>query len=297
MKVWLAGAEGLLGSVLQARVKALGAPFVGTDKELDIADLQAVSNFVESERPKLIVNAVAYTRVDDAETHEDEAFRANALGPENLGTVAARSGASVLHFSTDYVFDGRATSPIPEDAPRAPAGAYARTKAEGERRLLEVTGGRSVWMVRTSWLYGEKGPSFVRRMLELFAEREELRVVSDQHGRLTYAPDLADAALRLCGLVEPERHRASSRPHGTYHFANRGETTWHGVAEAVRERALELGLPVRTKRIAPITTSEYPLPAARPAYSVLDTTKIEKALGITPRHFHETLDEYLAKRG
>jgi dTDP-4-dehydrorhamnose reductase len=296
MKVWLTGAEGLLGSVLRARLESRGVPFVGTDRELDIADLGLVTAFAEREQPTLIVNAAAYTRVDDAETHEQEAFRANALGPENLGTAGKRTGASVLHISTDYVFDGRGSEPYREDAPCAPVSAYGRTKHEGERRLLEVTGGRALWMLRTSWLFGDVGPSFVRRMLELFAERDELRVVADQRGRLTYAPDLADAALRLAGVVEPERHPAAARPHGIYHFANAGETTWHAVAEGVLERARRLGLPVRTARILPITTAEYPLPAPRPAYSVLDTRKLETALGLSPRHWHQALDEYLAKR-
>ena len=296
MKVWLTGANGLLGSVLRARLEHLGVAFVGTDLELDIADLGAVSAFVERERPTLIVNAAAYTRVDDAETHEQEAFRTNALGPENLGTVGVRTGASVLHISTDYVFDGRGSEPYREDAPRAPLSAYGRTKYEGERRLFDATDGRAVWMIRTSWLFGDVGPSFVRRMLELFSERDELRVVADQRGRLTYAPDLADAALRLAGVVEPVRHPAAARPHGIYHFANAGETTWHAVAEGVHERAKRLGLPVRTARILPITTAEYPLPAPRPAYSVLDTRKIEAALGMAPRHWHAALDDYFAKR-
>lgn len=295
MKVWLAGAEGLLGSVLRARLDGPGIELVATDREVDVAERAAVAEFVARERPALIVNAVAYTRVDDAETHEDEAFRANALGPENLGALAAATGASVVHFSTDYVFDGRASKPYPEDAPCAPAGAYARTKYEGERRLLAALPDR-VWLVRTSWLFGDRGPSFVKRMVELVAERDELRVVADQRGRLTYAPDLADAALRLAGLVEPARDSVAKRPYGVYHFANSGETTWHAVAEAVRERAVRAGLSVRTTSIHPITTAEYPLPAPRPAYSVLDTAKIEAALGRKPRAWQEALDEYFAKR-
>lgn len=294
MKVWLAGAEGLLGSVLRARLEGLGVELVATDREVDIAERAAVAALVERERPALIVNAVAYTRVDDAETHEEEASRANALGPENLGALAAATGASVVHFSTDYVFDGRASEPYREDAPCAPAGAYARTKYEGERRLLAALPAR-VWLVRTSWLFGDRGPSFVKRMVELVAERDELRVVADQRGRLTYAPDLADTALRLAGLVEPERDTLAA-PYGVYHFANSGETTWHAVAEAIRERALRFGLPVKTTRIHPITTAEYPLPAPRPAYSVLDTTKLEAALRRKPRAWQEALDEYFAKR-
>ncbi len=296
MKVWLVGAKGLLGSAFHGRLEELGVGFVATDRELDIADSGAVREFALRERPALILNAAAYTRVDDAETHQEEAFRVNALGPENLATASSECGASIVHISTDYVFDGRGTEPYREDSPCAPVSAYARTKYEGERRLLEVTGGRSLWMIRTSWLFGDNGPSFVRRISELVAERDELRVIADQRGRPTYAPDLADAALRLAGVVEPERHAAPRRAHGVYHFANSGETTWHELAEAVRERASKHGLPVRAARVVPITTAEYPLPAVRPAYSVLDTSKIEAALGVAPRHWRMALDEWFRKR-
>jgi dTDP-4-dehydrorhamnose reductase len=274
----------------------LGCATVATDRRLDIGDLGAVSRIVESEQPMLIVNAAGYTRVDAAETHEEEAFRANALGPENLGRLAAQSGASVLHFSTDYVFDGRTNEPYREESRPTPLGAYARTKAEGERRLLEVTGGRSVYLIRTSWMFADQGPSFVQRILELIAARDEVRVVKDQRGRVTHASDLADAALRLAGLVEPERHRASACPHGVYHFANRGEVTRHAFAEAILERATASGLPVRARRIVPVTTAEYPLSAARPAYCVLATEKIEAALGITPRPWQAALDDFFAAR-
>jgi dTDP-4-dehydrorhamnose reductase len=296
MRIWLTGAGGNLGSVLCARLEALGSEFVATDRSLDIGDLTAVSRFVEKEQPTLIVNAAAYTLVDEAETHEDEAFRANALGPENLGRLAAQRRASVLHFSTDYVFDGRSNEPYREEAPTAPLGAYARTKREGERRLLAVTGGHSM-VVRASWLFADAGASFVQRILDLAAVRDELRVVEDQRGRPTYAPDLADAALRLVGLVEPERHPASARPYGVYHFANRGETTRHAFAEAIVERARALGLPVRTSWIVPVKTAEFPpLPAMRPAYSVLATEKIEAALGIAPRPWQAALDDFFSAR-
>ena len=142
MKVWLTGAGGNLGSVLHARLAELGCATVATDRSLDIGDFRAVSRLVENEQPTLIVNAAGYTDVDAAETHEEEASRANALGPENLGRLAMERGASVLHFSTDYVFDGRTNEPYREDTRPNPLGAYARTKADGERRLLEVTGGR-----------------------------------------------------------------------------------------------------------------------------------------------------------
>ena len=286
----------MLGSVLRARLEELGCDFVATDRALDIGDLAAVSRFVDEEQPNLIVNAAGTARVDAAESHENEAFRANALGPEHLGTVAKESGASVLHFSTDYVFDGRANRPYRESATCAPINAYGRTKLEGERRLLEATGGGSVWLRRTSWLFANDGSSFVQKLLDLIFERDEVRVVNDQRGRPTYAPDLADAALRLAGLVEPERHPTAARPYGVYHFANRGEVTRHAFAEAIFDRAKALGLPVRASRIVPVTTAEYLLPAARPAYSVLDTTKLEGALGIDTRPWQAALDDFFGAK-
>jgi dTDP-4-dehydrorhamnose reductase len=295
MKVWLTGAAGRLGSVLRERLEHLGVPWVATGRELDIGERAHVFGFAERERPTLIVNAAAYTRVDAAETHEAEAFRANALGPEHLGAAAARLGSSVVHFSSDMVFDGRANEPYREDAPLGPVGAYARSKAEGEARLLAATGGHATWIVRTSWLFFDRGPSFVARIRELLAEQAELRVVVDQRGRLTYAPDLADATLWLSGLAPPERHPASPRPPGTYHFANRGEATRHAVAVGIRERSLRRRLPVRASRITAVASADYPLPAPRPAYSVLDTRKVERVLGIEPRHWDAALDDYFSK--
>jgi dTDP-4-dehydrorhamnose reductase len=291
-KVWLVGARVMLGCALALRLQQTGVSVVATDLELDIGDAASVRAFAERERPSHIVNAAAYTRVDDAEEHEAEALRANAEGPEHLGRAARELGATLVHFSTDYVFDGRATTPNSEDAAAAPAGAYGRTKWEGERRLLALRGARApVYVVRTSWLFGENGANFVRTMLRLLAEKDELRVVSDQHGRPTYTRDLADAALALAGLAGD---RAAS-PDGVYHFANAGATTWHGFATAIRELALKLGFPVKAQRVVPVTTSEFPRPAPRPAYSVLDTRHIEAALERTIRPWTLALEDYVSR--
>jgi dTDP-4-dehydrorhamnose reductase len=289
-KVWLVGAGGMLGTAVRERLERLGLPHVRTDLDVDITDRQRVLEFARSERPRLIINAAAYTRVDDAETHEDEAARVNAFGPDHLGMAAAAVGASVLHVSTDYVFDGRGSAPYLEDAVCAPSSAYGRTKLDGERRLLSSRSpDTQIYIVRTSWLFGEHGPNFVRTIGKLLAERDELRVVADQEGRPTYAGDLADAMLELVGAGE-----RPAAPDGIYHFANAGAVSWHAFASAIRELSLELGLPVRAARVVPVTTAEFPRPAPRPAYSVLDTTRIEQALGSTPRHFSSALREYLA---
>ncbi len=289
MTVWVAGASGMLGRAVSAELARRGVEVVGTDLEVDIADAGAVAETLARTGASHVVNCAAYTRVDDAEREEELARRVNAAGPEVLGRAALERGAALVHFSTDYVFAGDGGRPYVEDDPAAPHGAYARTKREGEERLLKLGPGLRLHLVRTSWLFGAGGPNFVATMLGLMATREELRVVADQRGRPTYAPDLAAAALDLAGLgTGGER-----APDGCYHFANAGETTWHGFACRILERAAAFGLPVQARVVHPVTTAEFPRPAPRPAYSVLDTTKIAGALGRAPRPWHDALDDYL----
>jgi len=292
MKVWLVGGKGMLGTAVRERLERSGVAHVTTDLELDITDLERVRDFASAERPTHVINVAAYTRVDDAEAQEAAALSVNALGPEHLARAAADVGAHFLHFSTDYVFTGTAHEPYTEDAPTGPSSAYGRTKLAGEQRVLAVPGAdRLATIVRTSWLFGENGPSFPQTIAKLCLEREELRVVADQRGRPTYTGDLADAALELAGLVGA---RGAAAP-GIYHFANAGETTWHAFAEAIRETLVRLGRPVKATRVVPVTTAEFPRPAPRPPYSVLDTRRIEAALGRKPRHFREPLDEFLTR--
>ncbi len=290
MTVWVAGASGMLGRAVCAELGRRGVEVVGTDLEVDIAEPGAVAAALARTGASHVVNCAAYTRVDDAEREEELARRVNAAGPEVLGRAALERGAALVHFSTDYVFAGDGGRPYVEDDPAAPRGAYARTKREGEERLLALGPGLRLHLVRTSWLFGAGGPNFVGTMLGLMASREELRVVADQRGRPTYAPDLAAAALDLAGLAAG----GERAPSGCYHFANAGETTWYDFACRIRERAAALGFPVQARVVHPVTTAEFPRPAPRPAYSVLDTAKITAALARAPRPWHDALDDHLA---
>ena len=247
----ITGAGGMLGRDLQT---ALGGRAVtaAARRDLDIADADAARDAVRGH--DVVINAAAYTKVDDAESREDDALRVNAIGAENLARAAAEVGAVLVQLSTDYVFDGRATSPYAEDAPLAPVSAYGRTKAEGERRARAAHPDGTL-IVRTAWLYGQHGPNFAATMLAIAAQRDILTVVDDQRGQPTWTRDLAEQILRLLD---------SGARSGIVHGTSSGETTWFGFARAIFEEA---GLD--PERVQPTDSSTFVRPAPRPAYSVL----------------------------
>ena len=220
--------------------------------ELDITNLAAVRSAVEGY--DVVINAAAYTGVDDAESNEDAAFAVNATGAGNLALAAAENGAILVQISTDYVFDGTATTPYPEDTPRGPVSAYGRSKAEGERLVLTANGARS-YIVRTAWLYGAHGPNFAKTMLGLAATREQVAVVTDQVGQPTWTLDLARKIVEMIDV---------SAPYGIYHGTNTGEASWFDFAREVFSNA---GLD--PDRVTPTDSSAFIRPAPRPAYSVL----------------------------
>jgi dTDP-4-dehydrorhamnose reductase len=268
MKLLVTGGNGQLGRSVARRGASAGHVVAALDVDrLDICDQVAVGSYLDEHRPTLVINAAAYTAVDRAETERGRAFAINRDGVGVLARACAHRSVRLLHVSTDYVFDGTATRPYREDDEPTPLGAYGESKFEGERLAIDAGG----TVVRTSWLFEERGPSFVHTMLRLAAERSVLRVVADQQGCPTWADDLADALLALSG-----HSRLASR----YHYCGDGPTTWHGFAEAIVEQGRRHRELLCT-RIEPISTAEYPTPARRPAYSVLDTTRI-RDLGIVP---------------
>ncbi len=245
------GAGGMLGTDLRTALAGRDATFL-TRAELDVTDAYAVDAAVSGHT--VVINAAAYTRVDDAESHEPQAHRINAVGAGLLAEAAARHAARIVQLSTDYVFDGSATSPYAEDAPRHPVSAYGRTKAQGEVLVLEAHPD-GAYIVRTAWLYGQHGPNFVKTMLSLAASRPTVAVVTDQVGQPTWTRDLA---AQLVALME------SDAPAGVYHGTNSGTGSWYDFAREV----FELG-GFDPQHVTPTDSSAFVRPAPRPAYSVL----------------------------
>lgn len=279
-KVWICGASGMLGSHFKRLLSERQIPFVANDsKTIDITNLDSVSEFVRVQKISHIINCAAYTEVDKAEAEQKQAYLVNAVGPHHLGIAGRRHGARVLHFSSDYVFDGKERAPYSEDHYCTPIGAYGMSKLAGEIKLLDEHSHSCI--IRTSWLFGFPGKNFVETMLRLMNEKEELRIVYDQVGRPTYCQDLAEIALEL---LDEE---------GVFHFANAFETSWFQFAKEIHRQAKELGFPLKMKTLEPIPSHEYPTIAKRPAYSTLSTKKIEHYFGRVPRPWQEALYDYL----
>jgi dTDP-4-dehydrorhamnose reductase len=265
-KILVTGANGQLGSEL--RLIAGNWPqfdFLFTDvNELDICNASAVDAFVADNAVDVIVNCAAYTAVDKAESDEPKATVLNAVAPGYLAAAIEKRGGAMVQISTDYVFPGNASQPVDEDAPVAPASVYGRTKLAGEKAALAAC--RNTVIIRTAWLYSTFGNNFVKTMLRLGRERNTLGVVFDQVGTPTYARDLAAAIMQILakGIVP-----------GVYHFTDEGVASWYDFTVAIHKFAGICGC-----RVSPIHTADYPTPAARPAYSVLDKSKIKRTYGI-----------------
>jgi len=263
------------------RVAACGRP------EIDLRDPQSIRHAILEARPKVVVNAAAYTAVDKAEDEPDVAFAVNAIGAEAAAKAAAEIGAAIIHFSTDYVFDGRKRTPYVETDAVLPIGVYGRSKQEGEDRVAAANAKHII--LRTAWVFSPFGSNFAKTMLRLSNERPEIKVVDDQRGNPTYAPDLAELVRKLLPLASAPT--PDLRIFGIFHAVNSGETTWFGFAKAILEGAARRG--GRDVAVLPIGTQDYPTKAERPAYSVLSTDKLRAVTGFELRPWAEALSDCL----
>jgi dTDP-4-dehydrorhamnose reductase len=273
VNILLTGRNGQVGWELQRTLQPVGKVTACDHAGLDLADAAAVRRKLDEVRPDAIVNAAAYTAVDKAESEPEQANAVNAAAPALLAQEAARRGALLIHYSTDYVFDGAKAAPYVETDPTGPLGAYGRSKLAGEAGIR--ASGCDHLIFRTSWVYAARGANFLRTILRLAAEREELRVVNDQVGAPTWARLIAEAtALALRQALAERRHGRFES--GLFHLACAGETSWHGFASAIV--AGRSGLSVKT--VTPIVTADYPTPARRPANSRLDTGAFRARFGL-----------------
>lgn len=280
MKVLIVGGNGQLGRAL-LRTAPASVDIVSHDIDtLDITDAGAVHAVVASITPQVVFNAAAYTAVDKAESEEAAALAVNATAVGYLANAASTVGAAFVHVSTDFVFDGLSGVPYAPDAPTAPIGAYGRTKLAGEQAA-----GTDALIVRTAWVYAPSGGNFVRTMLRLMAERDEVRVVADQIGTPTYAPGLAAALWTM----------VAKGARGTHHYTDAGACSWYDFAVAIQEEALAASLLSKAVPVIPINAVEYPTPARRPHYSVLDKTSTFEVLGGPTPHWRKNLRRMMAE--
>jgi dTDP-4-dehydrorhamnose reductase len=293
--IWLIGNKGMLGTELSLLLEKSGLLFTGTDREVDITDAAALENFAKTQPVSCIINCAAYTAVDKAEDDVENCRRLNTLGAANLAACAQSIGARLIHFSTDYVFDGKGMAVEEMDVPRPyreddatnPIGVYGLTKRDGELAVLK-NNPRS-YIIRTAWLYGKHGSNFVHTMLRLMNERDEIKVVNDQRGSPTWTLDLASTILAFIKTV----NSGKDIPFGIYHYTNEGDITWFEFAKEIFRQGREAGSITKDCAVKPCTSAEYPAKVKRPAYSVLDKSKTKAALGIKIPAWEKSLAEFL----
>ncbi len=277
MRIVVTGAKGQVGWELVRRALDCGHEALAWDvDELDIGDAEAVAAALATSGAEIVINAAAYTAVDRAEQEPALAFAVNRDGPAHLAATCARLHIPLLHISTDYVYDGAKRVPYVEEDPTAPLGVYGASKLAGDEVVRQLLPRHLI--LRVSWVFGIHGHNFVKTILRLAREREELRVVADQYGCPTFAGDIAATLLALAGRVA---EIDASAAWGTYHYCGEPATTWHGFASAIVEQA-RTREPLAVRSLTAITTADYPLPSPRPVNSVLDCTKLTERFGIRP---------------
>lgn len=294
--ILLIGSSGQVGQELQTALSPVGTVIPVSREDLDLTQLEQIRAVILQTQPDLVINAAAYTAVDKAESEPELANLINGDAPSVMAETAAGLGAAFVHISTDYVFDGSKNTPYLESDVPNPLGAYGRSKRLGEEGIERVAASapdlRYV-ILRTAWVYGALGKAnFVKTMLRLGAEREEVRVVADQVGTPTWSADIASAIATLSPHLLDTTREA---PSGIYHFTNSGITSWYDFAVAVFEEAAAIGFPLNLQRVVPITTADYPTPTQRPAYSALAWQKIAVILQSPPSHWRQSLRQMLTQ--
>ena len=309
LRILLIGKSGQIGGELAASLPRLGETTALGREDLDLCDLDSIPRVIRNVRPDLIINAAAYTSVDKAESEPAVARLINTAAPAAIANEAKDIGAALIHFSTDYVFDGTKRSPYTEADSPNPLGVYGRTKLEGEEAIRRA--GIPHIIFRTAWVYGTRGHNFLLTILRLASQRDELRVVNDQIGAPTWCRKIAEAATSICEdlLSQGKEPRAAiNEVNGTYHLTAGGSTSWYGFAEAILERiqsapadlawirASGAAQPPKTPRLLGISTADYPTAARRPAYSVLSNSLLEKTFGIRLAEWRSQLDSVFSEQ-
>lgn len=282
MKTVVFGAAGQLGTALLATAPPWTDVVGVTREQIDITDHDAVHDFVETAKPSIIINAAAYTAVDKAENDEASARLGNTIAPENLASAAQSFGARFVHFSTDFVFDGKKSTAYATDDAPAPINVYGSTKYNGEKAVIRTS--PNALIIRTSWVYSTTGQNFVKTMIRLMRTKSELRVVADQIGSPTHAISLARGCWKLLG----------QNCEGIFHYTDSGVASWYDFAQAIKEEAISHYLIADKSHVIPETTDNYPRPAKRPAFSVLDKTKTVDAIGQIP-HWRTELSQMVER--
>ncbi|MDM8515001.1 dTDP-4-dehydrorhamnose reductase [Desulfobacterales bacterium HSG16] len=287
MKILVTGAGGQLGKELVRSGKKTDMEIHGFLRDsLDICNQDQINRVFEKVQPDIVVNTAAYTNVDKAETEIDTAFAINREGACHIAGFCGEADIPMIHISTDFVFDGSGRTPYTEEEPTNPLSVYGLSKAEGEEAVMSLA--RKHIIIRTSWLYGEHGNNFVKTMIRVFSKNKNVRVVSDQLGCPTNASDLAGAVLQIARIIK-NQHEIDW---GIYHYSGYGITSWHEFAENIL-RIAGAKLDLKTEKIEPITTQEWPTDARRPMFSVLDCSKLEKKFNITPEPWKQSLETFL----
>ncbi|OJF76368.1 MAG: dTDP-4-dehydrorhamnose reductase [Treponema sp. CETP13] len=285
--VWLIGNKGMLGSEIARQLTENNIRFIGTDRDVDITSYSAIEKFVKQQTSNnkitYIINCAAYTAVDNAEDSQEIARVLNAEGPKNIAKLAKNINAKMIHISTDYVFGGKGTEPYKEDTKRNPLGVYGSTKADGERAIEKETS--NYYIFRTAWLYGFDGKNFVYTMTKLMNSHDSIKVISDQQGTPTYAGDLAHIIVLTI--------QRDNIPFGYYHVTNLGHTNWYEFAKEIYKLGKKAGRITSDCVINACSTAEYPTKAERPAYSVLDKTKVQKTYAISIPQWQESLKQFI----